>query len=141
MPGGRLLGSAFLLVLSLIAFLSALGALEGIVGSIAEMLEIRSSRTKVILAIFVVEALVMLPSSLDPGIVGTLDLIFGSGMQMLGSLIAMITVGWGLGAAKTKLQLFSGQTAGWHDTYFLWLKWAVPSVLLVVLIGYVVSNF
>lgn len=141
MPGGRVLGSAFLLVLSLIAFLSALGALEGIVGSISEMLEISSSRTKVILAIFVVEALVMLPSSLDPSIVGTLDLIFGSGMQMLGSLIAMITVAWGVGAAATKLQLFSGQTAGWHDTYFLWLKWVVPSVLLVVLIGYIISNF
>ena len=140
MPGGRILGSAFLLVLSLIAFLSALGALEGIVGSIAEMLKIRSSRTKVIIAIFVVEALVMLPSSLNPDIVGTLDLVFGSGMQMFGSLIAMITVGWGLGAAATKLQLFSGQTAGWHQTYFLWLKWVVPSVLLVVLIGYIVSN-
>ena len=36
MPGGRVLGSAFLLVLSLIAFLSALGALEGIVGSISD---------------------------------------------------------------------------------------------------------
>ena len=140
MPGGRVLGSAFLLVLSLIAFLSALGALEGIVGSISEILKIQSSRTKVILVMFVVEALVMLPSSLDPGIVGTLDLIFGSGMQMFGSLVAMITVTWGLGAAATKLQIFSGQPAGWHDSYFLWLKWVVPSVLLVVLIGYIVSN-
>ena len=140
MPGGRLLGSAFLLVLSLIAFLSALGALEGIVGSISEILKIQSSRTKVILVMFVVEALVMLPSSLDPGIVGTLDLIFGSGMQMFGSLVALITVTWGLGAAATKLQIFSGQTAGWHDSYFLWLKWVVPSVLLIVLLGYIVSN-
>ena len=141
MPGGRILGSAFLLVLSLIAFLSALGALEAIVGSISEMLDIKASRTKVILAILVIEALVMLPSSLDPSIVGTLDLIFGSGMQMLGSLIAMITVAWGLGAARTKLQLFSGETAGWHDSYFLWLKWVVPGVLLIVLIGYIASNF
>ncbi|MEM7503211.1 MAG: sodium-dependent transporter [Pseudomonadota bacterium] len=141
MPGGRVLGSAFLLVLSLIAFLSALGALEGIVGSISEMLESRSSRMRVIVAIFVIEALVMLPSSLNPDIVGTLDLVFGSGMQMLGSLIAVITVSWGLGAATTKLQLFSKQSAGWHDTYVQWLKWVVPGVLLVVLLSYIVSNF
>jgi NSS family neurotransmitter:Na+ symporter len=140
MPGGRILGSAFLAVLALIAFLSAIGALEAIVGSISEVLNIRHSRTKVILVFFVVEALVMLPSSLDPSIVGTLDLIFGSGMQVLGSLIAIITVTWGLGVAKTKLQLFADETAGWHDTYFLCLKWIVPSVMLVVLIGYIASN-
>ena len=93
-----------------------------------------------LLVIFVVEGLVMLPSSLDPGIVGTLDLIFGSGMQMLGSLIAMITVAWGLGVVTTKRQLFSGETAGWHDSYFLWLKWVVPAVMIVVLIGYIASN-
>ena len=140
MPGGRILGSAFLLALTLIAFLSAIGALEAIVGSISEMLEVRSGRTKVILAILVVEALVMLPSSLDPGIVGTLDLVFGSGMQMLGSLIAIVTVAWGLGVVRTKLQLFPGETAGWHDTYYLWLKWVVPGVMLIVLVGYVASN-
>ena len=82
----------------------------------------------------------MLPSALDPSIVGTLDLIFGSGMQVLGSLIAIVTVTWGLGVAKTKLQLFADESAGWHDTYYLCLKWIVPSVMLVVLIGYIVSN-
>ena len=140
MPGGRVLGSAFLAVLALIAFLSAIGALEAIVGSISEMLDIRSSRTKVILVFLVIEALVMMPSALDPGIVGTLDLIFGSGMQLLGSLIAIITVTWGLGAAKTKLQLFAEGAAGWHNPYFLSLKWIVPGLILAVLIGYIVSN-
>lgn len=82
----------------------------------------------------------MLPSSLDPSIVGTLDLIFGSGMQMLGSIIAIITVTWGLGQVKTKLQVFGETSVGWHTNYFFWLKWAVPGVMLVVLGGYVASN-
>ena len=140
MPGGRLLGSAFLMVLALIAFLSAIGALEAIVGSISEILNIRSSRTKVIFVFLFIEALVMLSSALYPGIVGTLDLIFGSGMQVLGSLIAILTVAWGLGRARAKYQLFADETAGWHDLYFLSLKWVVPGVMLVVLIGYIVSN-
>lgn len=140
MPGGRILGSAFLLVLALIAFLSAIGALEAIVGSISEVLDIKSSRTKVIFVFLVIEALVMMPSALDPGIVGTLDLIFGSGMQVLGSLIAIVTVTWGLGIVKTKLQLFAEDTAGWHNLYFLSLKWVVPGVMLAVLVGYIISN-
>ncbi len=140
MPGGRILGSCFLLALTLIAFLSALGAIEAIVGSISEELRIRSGRTRMIIAILLVEAAVMLPSSLDPSIVGTLDLIFGSGMQMLGSVIAVITVAWGLGQVKTNLQIFGETSHGWHTNYFFWLKWAVPGVMLVVLGGYVASN-
>lgn len=140
MPGGRILGSGFLLALTLIAFLSALGAIEAIVGSISEELRVRAGRTRVIIAVLFVEAAVMLPSSLDPGIVGILDLIFGSGMQMLGSAIAVITVAWGLGQAKTNLQIFGKTRHGWHTTYFFWLKWAVPGVILVVLGVYVASN-
>lgn len=82
MPGGRVLGSAFLLSLCLIAFLSAIGALEAIVGSISEELRSKVGRGKVILVICLIEAAVMLPSSLDPDIVGTLDLIFGSGSTL-----------------------------------------------------------
>lgn len=140
MPGGRILGSAFLLALTLIALLSAMAAIEAIVGSISEELRIRSSRTRMIIVILFVEAAVMLPSALDPSIVGTLDLIFGSGMQMLGSVIAIITVTWGLGQVKTKLQIFGETSLGWHTNYFYWLKWVVPGVMLVVLGGYVASN-
>ena len=78
----------------------------------AEVLDIESSRTKVIVAFLFIEALVMMPSALDPGIVGTLDLVFGSGMQMLGSLIAIVTVAWGLDLARMKFQLFAGESAG-----------------------------
>ena len=140
MPGGRILGSAFLVALCLIAFLSAIGALEAIVGSISEVLRSGIGRDKVILVILIIEALVMLPSSLNPDIVGTLDLVFGSGMQMLGSLIALIAVAWGIGRIKTKLQIFGTSDAAWHDKYYLWLKWVVPGVMLIVLSGYVISN-
>ncbi|NNF66077.1 MAG: sodium-dependent transporter [Gammaproteobacteria bacterium] len=140
MPGGRILGSGFLLALSLIAFLSAIGALEAIVGSISEEMQIDTARSRVIFAILVIEAAVMLPSALNPEIVGTLDLIFGSAMQMFGSTIAVITVTWGLGRITTKLQIFGDHEAAWHDSYFAWLKWVVPVVMAAVLGGYVISN-
>ena len=140
MPGGRILGSGFLIALCLIAFLSAVGALEAIVGSISDTYRSGNHRNKVILIMLVVEAMVMLPSALDPDIVGTLDLIFGSGMQMLGSTIAVIAVAWGIGRVGTKLQIFGASDAPWHDRYYLWLKWVVPGVMSVVLGGYVISN-
>tara|TARA_R110002049_G_scaffold25557_5_gene89644 strand:+ start:7823 stop:9124 length:1302 start_codon:yes stop_codon:yes gene_type:complete len=140
MPGGRILGSCFLLALTLIAFLSAMGAIEAIVGSISEELRIRSGRTRMIIAVLLVEAAVMLPSSLDPSIVGTLDLIFGSGMQMLGSVIAVVTVAWGLGQVRTRLQIFGETSRGWHTNYFYWLKWVIPGVMFLVLGVYVASN-
>lgn len=140
MPGGRILGSGFLLALSLIAFLSAIGALEAIVGSISEEMRIDAARSKVIFAILVIEAVVMLPSALSPDIVGTLDLIFGSAMQMFGSTIAVITVTWGIGKINTKLQIFGDHEAAWHDSYFAWLKWVLPVVMATVLGGYVISN-
>ena len=140
MAGGRVLGSAFLLALCLIAFLSAIGALEAIVGSISEEMKLRSSRGIVILIILLVEAAIMLPSSLEPEIIGVLDLIFGSGMQMLGSAIAMTTVAWGIGRLATKAQIFGSADRPWHDAYFAWLKWVLPGVMIIVLGSYLVSN-
>ena len=140
MAGGRVLGSFFLLALCLIAFLSAIGALEAIVGSISEEMKLRSSRGIVILIILLIEAAIMLPSSLEPEFIGVLDLIFGSGMQMLGSAIAMTTVAWGLGRLVTKAQIFGSADRPWHDTYFAWLKWILPGVILIVLVNYLISN-
>lgn len=139
MDGGRVLGSGFLLALCLIAFLSAVGTLEAVVGSISEELNIRSSRGVVILIILVIEAAIMLPSSLDPDLIGVLDLIFGSGMQMLGSAIAVTTVAWGIGRLATKAQIFGSVDKPWHDTYFAWIRWVVPGVIFIVLINYLVS--
>lgn len=140
MDGGRILGSAFLLALCLIAFLSAVGTLEAVVGSISEELELRSSRGIVILIILLIEAGIMLPSALDPNLIGVLDLIFGSGMQMLGSAIAVTTVAWGLGRLATKAQIFGSADRPWHDTYVAWLKWVVPGVMFIVLVSYLADN-
>ena len=82
----------------------------------------------------------MLPSSLNPDFIGMLDLIFGSGMQMLGSAIAVTTVAWGLGRLATKAQIFGSVDRPWHDTYFAWLKWVIPGVMFIVLVSYLVSN-
>ena len=138
MPAGRLLGSAFLLSLCMVAFLSAVAALEVAVGGLTDIL--KTSRTKIILALGVVELILMLPSALYPNLIGILDLVFGSGMQVFGSALAVLGVAWGLGKIKTLNQIFGNAKENLSNIYFVWIRWVVPASLLFILISYIYSS-
>ena len=98
------------------------------------------SLTKAALILGVSEALLMLPSALNPEIIGILDLIFGSGMQMLGSALAITALFWGCDKAVAAAQIFGGRTDGARQLYLAWLGWVVPAVLGVMLIVYVADS-
>ena len=138
MPAGRLLGSAFLLSLCMVAFLSAVAALEVAVGGLTDIL--KTSRTKIILALGVVELILMLPSALYPNLIGILDLVFGSGMQVFGSVLAVLGVVWGLGKIKTLNQIFGNAKENLANIYFVWIRWVVPVSLLFILISYIYTS-
>jgi NSS family neurotransmitter:Na+ symporter len=82
----------------------------------------------------------MLPSALNPEIIGTLDLIFGSGMQMLGSALTIIALFWGCDKAVAASQMFGGRTDGIRKLCLAWLKWIVPAALGVVLVFYIADS-
>ncbi len=138
MPAGRLLGSAFLLSLCMVAFLSAVAALEVAVGGLTDIL--KTSRTKIILALGGLELMLMLPSALYPKLIGILDLVFGSGMQVFGSALAVLGVVWGLGKIKTLNQIFGGAKENLSNIYFVWIRWVVPVSLLFILISYIYAS-
>ncbi len=139
MPGGQVLGSAFLIALSMMAFLSMVAALEVIAGSFDESAPGLLTRKRVIVMTGVLQSILILPSALDPSLIGTLDLIFGSGMQVFGSVLALIALTWGLGRLTTLAQIL-GKSSGFRAEFmYRWLKWVVPAVLLVILVNYVVS--
>jgi NSS family neurotransmitter:Na+ symporter len=140
MPLGRLLGSGFLLALTMVAFLSSVAALEVIIGTLSDEVGSRWSRPRLILIIGILEALLMLPTSLNPDLIGTLDLIFGSGMQVFGSLLAVIGVAWGLGRRKALAQIFRNPDSHWPSAYFVWIRWVVPAVLLLILVSYIYTS-
>ena len=140
MPAGRLLGSAFLLALTAVAFLSTVAALEVLVGGLNDLAPGRLRRRKIVLFVGLVEAGLILPSALQPDIIGTLDLVFGSGMQVFGSALAVIGVGWALGRTAVLRQVF-GRTLGLQpQAYLLWIRWVVPAALLYILFNYVYSG-
>ena len=137
-PAGRLIGTAFLIGLLMMAFLSTVAAFQVIVAALTD--SFRFSLTKAALIVGSVEAVLMLPSALHPEIIGTLDLIFGSGMQMLGSALTIIALFWGCDKAVAVTQIFGGRTDGIRSVYLVWLQWIVPSVLGVMLVLYIIDS-
>ncbi len=137
-PAGRFIGTAFLIGLWMMAFLSTVAAFQVIVAAMTD--SFKFSRTKAALVVGGVETLLMLPSALNPDIIGTLDLIFGSGMQMLGSGLTIVALFWGCDKAVAVTQIFGGRTDGIRRIYLVWLKWAVPATLAVMLLLYVADS-
>ncbi len=137
-PAGRFIGTAFLIGLWMMAFLSTVAAFQVIVAAMTD--SFKFSRTKAALVVGGVEGLLMLPSALNPDIIGTLDLIFGSGMQMLGSGLTIVALFWGCDKAVAVTQIFGGRTDGIRRLYLVWLKWVVPATLAVMLLLYVADS-
>ena len=137
-PAGRFIGTAFLIGLWMMAFLSTVAAFQVIVAALTDSFGFTLTRAALIVG--GVEALLMLPSALNPDIIGTLDLIFGSGMQMLGSGLAIIALFWGCDRAVAATQIFGGKTGGMRPLYLLWLRWTVPATLGVMLTLYIADS-
>lgn len=138
LPGGRLIGSLFLIALSLVAFLSLIAAFQVPLTS----LKIGTlSRRKLIVGFGILQIILTLPSAFYPQIIGTLDLVFGSGMQVFGSMMALIGVWWGVKNKEYFQLLFRNPSGFFAKLSVFWLRWAIPGTLLAVLIGYLYENF
>ncbi len=137
--GGRLIGSVFLFALSLVAFLSLVAALAVAQACFRELFGKRFKDGQLLLALGILELLLVIPSASNPDFIGFLDLIFGSGMQVLGSGITLLALTWGLGKAVTLVHIKFGHVKG-EIIFFYWLRWVIPLVLAMVLIGYIYSS-
>ncbi len=136
MPGGRGLAAAFLAAWSFVCLLSIMAPLEAIVKGLEKSPGIRLGRRSIIIVISVALILVMAPIAYHPEWIGPLDLIFGSGMFMLGALLAVIGAAWGLQRQVLKLQLGHSRLVG---GLIMWMRWVVPLALSAILIGHIVS--
>jgi NSS family neurotransmitter:Na+ symporter len=140
MPGGRLLGTLFLLALILAGFLSAIAGLEVGISGIRDLYGGRIGRTRATLIVAFVEGALMWPSAHAPSLVATLDLVFGSGMQIFGAIVALIALTWGIGTETTLTQIFGDRRSGLIRSSVWWLRWVVPAVLLLILGLYVADS-
>jgi NSS family neurotransmitter:Na+ symporter len=140
MPAGRLLGTLFLMALVMMGFLSAIAGLEVCISGIRDVSRGRIGRTQATLIVAALEGTMMWPSAHTPSLVAALDLIFGSGMQIFGSIVAVIALTWRVGEKATLTQVFGNRRSPAIRASLWWLRWVVPGVLLVILGLYVADS-
>jgi len=140
LPFGQVVGSLFLFALLMVTFISSIAALEVLLAGINDALGRRFSRKQIIIGICLIEAIIILPIAIDPSLIGILDLIFGSGMQLFGSMLAILAFSWGQSKDSALKAVFGLNDKRWHKVYYYWIKWIVPATLMAVLIGYIVSK-
>ena len=140
MPSGRIVGSLFLLALSLVAFLSLIAAYQVPFVSIKnEKPEFKPKR--ILITLGVIQAILAFPSTLSPSIIEFLDLIFGSGMQIFGSVLCVLGLTWGLQKEKVEHEIFMNKrNSATRKVGIFWIKWIIPATLVIVLLGYIFDS-
>jgi len=140
MPGGRWLAPLFLFGWALVAMLSIICTFDAIISGLADLSRDSISKGQWTAIIGIANAAVMFPIALNPHWIGTLDLVFGSGMFMLGSLLAVIGLGWGMGEAVTRAQIRIGLSPRMEDWMQWWIKYVVPTALALILFGFLFNT-
>ncbi len=128
MAFGWLFGSLFFCGLLGAAYLSDVGAFEVLVAGLTDStgLDRRRAVGLLSLAVFVCS----IPPMINMRIFVPWDLTFGSGMQTLGALVAVLAVGWSMRRATALEQLGGDGTA--VRCLYLWLRFVVPAVILTI---------
>jgi NSS family neurotransmitter:Na+ symporter len=138
LPAGWIFGALLFLGLMGAGYLSNLGAFEVLIAGITDNTRIR--RTTAVWLIAAAVYLIAIPPSINNGIFVPWDLTFGSGMQTLGSLLAVITVGWCLNrsAALEQLSRAGGPPVpGW---LIHWIRFGIPAAILSVGIWWLLTS-
>lgn len=139
MPGGRWLAPVFLAGWGLVAMLTLVAALDTVSGALADFTP-RVSRRRWLWAVAGVAMAVIVPIALNPHWIGTLDLVFGSGMFMLGALLAVLAVGWGVRALGAREQLVLGLSPAAGRFADAWVRFILPATLAAILLGFLIDT-
>lgn len=137
MPLGRLFGLLFYAGLFGAAWLSAIAAFEVLVAGLTDNTTLGRTRAVWIMAAAVF--LLAIPPSVNNRIFVPWDLTFGSGMQTLGALMAVVAVGWCLNRSALLEQLSSGG-ATVPSWLIHWIRYGIPLVILTVGIWWFATN-
>jgi NSS family neurotransmitter:Na+ symporter len=130
MPLGGLFGVLFFVALFGAAYLSAVGAMEVLVAGVVD--NTRLSRTSAVWLMTAAVFILAVPPMINMRIFVPWDLTFGSGMQTLGALFAVLAVGWCIDRREVLRQLEPGGLSRSTVWLYNWLRFVVPLVILLV---------
>ena len=138
MPAGWLFGALFFFGLFGAAFLSDIAAFEVLVGGITDNTKI--SRKKAVWGACLIVFFLAVPPMINFKIFIPWDLTFGSGMQVFGSLLAVLTAVWFIKRIELLKELSQGQKKTVPNFLYLWMKFVVPAAILFVGINWLLES-
>jgi NSS family neurotransmitter:Na+ symporter len=137
MPAGWVFGLLFFLGLFGAAYLSDVAAFEVLVGGLLD--NTRLSRKKAVFVVCAIVYILAIPPMINMKIFVPWDLTFGSGMQALGSLLAVVTAAWFIKRYEFLNELHIRKSFFQHLLCW-WLRIVVPAAILFVGINWALES-
>jgi NSS family neurotransmitter:Na+ symporter len=137
MPAGWVFGLLFFAGLFGAAYLSDVAAFEVLVGGFLD--NTRFSRKRAVILICAIVYILAIPPMINMKIFVPWDLTFGSGMQALGSLLAVVTASWFIKRYEFLKELNIGKSF-FQTLLYWWLRIIVPAAILFVGINWVLES-
>jgi NSS family neurotransmitter:Na+ symporter len=138
MPAGWLFGLLFFAGLFGAAYLSDVAALEVLVGGMVDNTSI--SRKKAVLICSGTIFFLAIPPMINYKVFIPWDLIFGSGMQVLGSLMAIVTMAWCIKRADALEEVARGSGRPFPMFLYWWMRIVIPTAILVVGLNWLLES-
>jgi NSS family neurotransmitter:Na+ symporter len=137
-PLGSVFGLLFFIALFGAGYLSDVGAVEALVAGLTD--NTRLSRKQAVWITSAVVFVLAIPPSINNGIFVPWDLTFGSGMQTLGSLLAVITFGWCVNRSAALEELASRGERPAPAWLFYWIRFGIPAAILVIGVWWLLTS-
>lgn len=138
MPAGWLFGLLFFLGLFGAAYLSDVAAFEVLVGGIVD--NTRVKRKRAVLFICAIVYVLAIPPMINFKIFIPWDLTFGSGMQAVGSLLAVFTSVWCVKRSEALKELSRGLGTPFPLFLYWWIRTVIPAAILFVGINWLLES-
>lgn len=136
LPLGWLFGFLFFAALAAAAWLSDVGAFEVLIAGLTDATGM--SRRRAVWTLAGAVMAISVPPMVNMRIFVPWDLTFGSGMQTLGALVAVLAVGWFIERSRL-LEELGGNTPAFRALR-VWLRWVVPLVILGILVWWLTTQ-
>ena len=138
LPAGWVFGGLFFAGLFGAGYLSDIGAFEALVAGLTDNTHLTRARALALTSIAVFVAAI--PPSINNAIFVPWDLTFGSGMQTLGSLLAVITLGWCVNRSAALAELSSEDGRPVAPWLIYWIRFGIPAAILSVGIWWLLTS-
>lgn len=126
--GARILGIIFFFSIYIIAMLSMINAVEVLVAACIDGLS--WGRSKSLLIILIVVSIISIPAMLSIDFILKSDLIWGSTMQPLGTVMALVAITWVLQRSKALEEMSKNSTLPIPVFLYYWIKFVIPVVII-----------